>query len=531
MRRTYAAITALLVGLGLVVGPAGSSPAPDRSAKPASYDFLKAQVFTAPGLGQVAVGMPNERTVKVQRRTEGGTWSRPSVLFRKKGVTCGQIDGRASAGGVALMLECDTPYYEDQAPVHSMAFVTQDLVTWTGKRLRGEAYQDPAISADGSHAAWLYGAHGQYQLFSAGAGFTTGQTSFDYDSGGETVVVDDAGTVTVMGSEGTGGGCVLSVYDRPVQGPEDGYVIEGVEPGCTESGVDNVDDRTVVGSGTREHRYVVTREPGERWQLTTPPPVEAPGLVKYRGSYREVIKNVYSDARDLPLVAIGSPDREHVTVQAYDDETGTWGPATTVYDHGFGGCTATQDYPYEPRPAVHAVELHCYPTRRSDGDYPPFAHQGPAPRGKVRLLTSHDGVHWTVTILGKRPYALNRSGRLLAASGLRTTTVVSPAGTVGLPVSATGRCDFVFPIGVDAVLRLHGGRDARWPTRLQKSVAGGPWETIQTVKMPARGRCSRVQAQHDPPPSVFFLRGRGVFLSLAVKRGGHGGWHVERFSF
>ena len=235
MRRSLGLLTVLLVAVALLVGPAEAGPGArqrsDRAGKPASYAFLQAQVFTSPGLGQVAVGMPNERTVKVQHRAAGGTWSRPTVLFRKTNVTCGQIDGRASAGGVALMIECDKPYYDDQAPVHSQAFVTQDLVSWTRKELDGEAYQDPAISADGSHAAWLFGGHGEYELFSAGTGFTTGRTSFDYDSGGETVVVDDAGTVTVMGPDGTGDACVLGVFDQPLVGPEDHYVVAGVEPG------------------------------------------------------------------------------------------------------------------------------------------------------------------------------------------------------------------------------------------------------------------------------------------------------------
>jgi hypothetical protein len=124
---------------------------------------------------------------------------------------------------------------------------------------------------------------------------------------------------------------------------------------------------------------------------------------------------------------------------------------------------------------------------------------------------------------------------LLAAPGRHRTTVVSPSGTVALPVSAPGRCDFVFPIGRDSVLRLHGGASAAWPTRLQKSEAGGPWRTIQKVRMPKQGRCGRVEGQHDEPPSLFLLSGRrsghwhGV--TLVVRRGGTGGWHVERFSY
>ena len=365
-------------------------------ASPASYAFLKAQVFTAPGLGDVAVGMPNERTVKVQHRAPGGAWSTPTVLFKKKGITCGMIDGRASAGGVALMVECDTPYYEDQAPVHSRALVTQDLVHWTGMQLGGEAYQDPAISADGSHAAWLFGGHGEYELFSEGSGFTTGHTSFDYDSGGETVVVDDAGTVTVMGPDGNGHGCELGVWDKPLVGPEAHYVIPGVNPGCTEGGVDNVDDRTVVGGvDNRSERFVVTREPGQRWELTTGPPADAPSLVSYRGPRKQVIRNVFSDATGQQLVSLGGPDRHHVYAQAYDDATATWGTPALVATESPGRCSVPGAYYDDPPPRMHLVRLRC--------------------TSGIALLTSPDSTTWTRTVLDHRPYAI--STERLAARG------------------------------------------------------------------------------------------------------------------
>lgn len=515
MRRSLGLLTVLLVAVALLVGPAGAGPgAPqgsDRADKPASYAFLEAQVFTSPGLGQVAVGMPNARTVKVQHRAEGGTWSRPTVLFKKKDVTCGAIDGRASAGGVALILLCDKQYYEDQAPVHSQAFVTQDLVSWTHRELDGEAYQDPAISADGSRAAWLYGGHGQYLLFSQGSGFTPGHTSFEYDSGGETVVVDDAGTVTVMGPDGTGDACVLGVFDQPLVGPEDHYVVAGVDPGCTEGGVDNVDDRTVVGGWTRSQRFTVTREPGQRWELTRLAPADEPSLVRYQGPRKQVIRNIYSDAEGQALVSLGSPDRRGAYAQVYDDATGTWGSPTLVYSDRVPRCRDRGNYDFEPFPRMHAVTLSCGHRRI--------------------LLTSPDSVRWTATRIDARPYALSRDRSLLAAAGPRTITIVSPTGTRRVDRNAPGRCDVVFPISAGSVLRLHGGRSARWPTKLQKSVGSMPWRTIQTVPMPATGTCQRVTFQNDTYPGMFFFRGDGHYVSLRVKRGGVGGWRMERFSY
>ena len=506
--RRLSVLTALLVATAFLLGPVS----PAVASKPAHYDFLKAQVFTAPGLGDIAVGMPNERVVKVQHRTPGGAWSAPTTLFRKKGVTCGRIDGRGSSGGVALLVECDSPYYDDQAPVHSRAFVTRDLLTWNVKWLKGEAYQDPAISADGSHAAWLYGGHGHYLLWSASSGFTQGQTSFDYDSGGETVVVDDAGTVTVMGPDGNGEGCELGVWDKPVVGQEDHYVIEDADVGCTEGGVDNVDDRTVVGDASyRPERFYVTREPGQRWSLTRGAPVDEPSLVRYPGSTRQVIRNFYSDATGQALISLGSPDRRHIYAQAYDDASGTWGAVTLAYTDRAARCRDRGYFGYEPFAQVHAVPLYC--------------------GGRRLLLTSGDSATWTATQIDDRPIAISKSGGLLAAAGPRSIIVATPTGTQVLDRTALGRCDFVFPIATDSVLRLHGGQGARWPTRLQKSEAGGRWTTIQTVAMPATGTCRHISSQQDMLPSTFFLRGDGQYVSLRVKRGGEGGWHVERFSY
>ncbi len=512
MRRTTVLVTALLVAVALLVGPAGARQVSRAADRPESYAFLKAQVFVAPGLGEVAVGMPNERTVKVQHRTPGGEWSRPRVLFRKKGVTCGEIDGRGSPGGVALLLECDKPYYEDTAPVNSRALVTRDLTTWVGKELRGEAYQDPAISSDGSHAAWLYSGHGHYMAWSAATGFAQGQTSFDYDSGGETVVVDDAGTVTVMGPDGNGEGCELGVWDKPLVGPEDHYVVAGVDPGCTEGGVDNVDDRTVVGGWYREERFVVTREPGQRWELTRIAPVDEPSLVRYTGPRKRVIRNLFSDATGQSLVSLGSPDRRHLYAQAYDDATGTWGPTTLAYTDRGRRCRDRGYYGYEPFPRMHVVPIHCGARRV--------------------LLTSPDSATWTATQVDDRPYALSGNRALLAATGPRTITVVSRDRTEVLPRTAPGRCDFVFPIAADSVLRFHGGPGARWPTRLQRSVAGGRWVTIQRkVPMPKQGTCDRVSFQDDTYPGMFFLSGDDRYVDLRVRRGGRHGWYVERFSY
>ena len=61
MSRCSCPCLALLAPVLLLLG---GSPA--RAAGIQHYRYLEAQVFTSPGLGSVAVGMPNKRTVKIQ---------------------------------------------------------------------------------------------------------------------------------------------------------------------------------------------------------------------------------------------------------------------------------------------------------------------------------------------------------------------------------------------------------------------------------------------------------------------------------
>ena len=258
----------------------GGSPATAQGLAP--YAFLPAQVF-----GAVAVGMPDDRTVQVQHYDAATrTWDAPTTLYRTRGrVTCGAIDGRASSPtgpGVALLVECDAPYYEDQAPVHSVAFVSRDGFGWSHRRLGGEAYQAPAISPSATYAAWLVGGIGEYVEWSATTGFAKpARTSYRYDSGGETPVVDDTGTVTVIGPEPNGRQCVVGVHARDLAGGTSHAVVP-VDPGCTEGYLENVDALTVLGGGSeRATQFTLGRTSvGAPWSLTRVPPADAPGRVE-----------------------------------------------------------------------------------------------------------------------------------------------------------------------------------------------------------------------------------------------------------
>ena len=71
------ALVAALACAAVVVPLTATAGSVDAAAAKA---FLKEQVFTVPGKGAVAVGMPNPRTVTVRYRPEGRTFSEPSVF-------------------------------------------------------------------------------------------------------------------------------------------------------------------------------------------------------------------------------------------------------------------------------------------------------------------------------------------------------------------------------------------------------------------------------------------------------------------
>ncbi|GEP38567.1 hypothetical protein NPS01_22300 [Nocardioides psychrotolerans] len=542
-KRVIAALlSALVVGAGADAAatdaPASDQAASDQAASerradaPASYRHLKARVYRSPGLGTIAVGAPDPKHVMVQNLDEATfTWSAPRLLFRGANrVTCGDISGRASAGGVALLLECDTPYYEDQAPASSVALVTQDLRTWSKRELPGEAYRPPAISPNGSYAAWLAGGSGDFVEWGASEGFLPlRRSSFNYDSGGETLVVTDDGTVTVLGPESPGEACVVGVHERTLSGEISSSQVEGVDPGCTEGSLENRGAFEVVGGGSeRSARFVIRRaDAGSPWLLSSRAPDTAPGLVAYEGSPHRAIHTSFSDVAGQPLVAYGSPDRRRVFTQRYDEDAQEWAPRELRYEHRFPGCTAESTFGQQ-RLRVHAISLHCYLVERADGDYPPYTdgYQAAPPR-LARMLVSSDGTAWQVIDIAGRPLGTSADRSLLAVPAAQSTKIVSPDGIVGLHVRAPAPCGFVFPIAPDAVVRLHGGPKG-WPRVLQR-YDGDTWRTIQRVRLPREGTCTRVRAFDDFSPSTYLLTGGRRTIALKVVRK-DGGWRVVRTS-
>ena len=504
LRRTRTALVSMLgaaLTLGALSAPVAAA-APGASAadtRPARYRYLPAQVYTAPGLGQLAVGMPTPRVVKVQHRLEGqSTWSAPQTLFRGETVTCGDIGGHASPGGVALILECDTSYYEENPPTRSRAVVTRDLVSFALRQLPGETTTAPGISPSGEHAVWLAGGNGDFLTWTAGEGFSgLRSSSFDDDSGGEVAVVADDGTVTIAGSTSVDGGCGVGLLAVAPDGSESEQrvALAPDTPGtCSEFSADAVSSTRVSAADPRpENRWVVGRDDeSSPWRVVAGAPVSAPSLANWPANPRRGIGPEFSSVPGQPLLALGSPDRRRIQVQSYDPTAQQWSPARTVYDHGFAGCT-TDYQPLIRSSAVHALVLHCWARRRADGDYPP---QGRGlqtlPRDQRRVVLSADGVTWRTVAVGARPVTASLDRTTVAAPGARATTIVSATGVVRIPASTRGRCEAVLPAGPRSLLRLAATRGSRgFPARLQRWT-GSRWRSIARAPVPRSGTCRRV---------------------------------------
>jgi hypothetical protein len=457
MRRVPLLLTALALlapALLLLDGaPAGAEAV-------ASYRFLPAQVF-----GAVAVGMPDERTVQVQHLDPATqAWDAPSTVYRtRRHVTCGGIEGRASAGGVALVVECDAPYYEDEAPVHSVALLSRDGRRWSHETLPGEAYRAPAISPSGTYGAWLAGATGEYVEWSATGGFAApAQTTYRYDQGNETVVADDTGTVTVVGPESGGprgrGECVVGIHSRDLAGARTHTQVTGVDAGCTESDYENVDALTVLGGGDeRATQFTLARgSVGAPWAVTRGAPADAPGLVPWGTNPQRIQTHyLYSTRPGSPIVAIGSEDRHHVMAQVFDQATWTWGPQTQLYT---GSRRCDEGYLDLPTSALYLDVLKCG-------------------IGYIAMV-SRDAATWTVRDIHRNPVATTDRG--VALPGRSGTTVVRPDGVEEFPVTTAGPCDVLVAGRTGELVRLHGRRGG-WPTKVQVST-GGRFTTVSRVR-------------------------------------------------
>lgn len=489
----------LMAGLGLL--PAGSAATQNANAAapgagPVLYPGNPNLVLPLPDGRKIAVGTPDQKKVMIQRYSPATkTWTKPALLFRQADLECGDFDGKASAGGVALLLQCDTYWANDHAPERSQALASRDLVTWAKSEISGDAYTAPGISPNGQHAVWLAGASGRFLTWQLDHGFQAGSVPFDSDEYGVTAVVDDRGEVTVAGAiSGADDSCKLSIVTREQAGVREQLLdlAPGKKVGCTELGVDNVSTNSlVVGFGRPSHTWRIARpDPDSPFAITKTAPYVAPGLVKYSNNRRLAIANEIFSARGLPLYAVGSPDRRRIRVQKYDAAAQRWLTPVTVYDHRFPACTGGGSDPEAQQAwSVHAVDITCYPKRSANKTYPPGSSSAPLPRGGHSVLLNA-GKGWQRASLGAHPLGVGRGYTRLAVPSIWGGVVVASKGSiVRLPVRAPRRCDIVVPTGPRSALRLTdptGGR--RWPHVLQRSTPSG-WKTIQQLRVPKGGPC------------------------------------------
>lgn len=281
--------------------------------------------------GDVRFSLPTPHRVVVERRTAGG-WGDPLVVFEDLDRECGAVRAVAAGPAVAAMVGCDDHYAEDQAPTRSVALISPDARTWAHRDLDGEAYQAPALSPRGTHAVWLQGD----DLLVWDGSFRTARRPV---GSAQLVTVDEHGTILGVGVGTVAGRCRVEVG----AGTDDATVVpvaQADELLCDEIGLSATGPSGIHGeiAGQPGTGFEVRRSVAGGWFLEARPPVAAPGLDVYpddpaRAIWNQVAANTRGD-----LVAVGSPDRQHLTAQRYDRARQRWTPSRVVHDAGAAVC-------------------------------------------------------------------------------------------------------------------------------------------------------------------------------------------------
>jgi hypothetical protein len=435
-----------------------------------------------------------------------GTWGERTVVLRRANLYCGDVDARAAGTSVAVIAECDRfGYAEDQAPTHSQALWSDDLVTWRVHRLEGEAYEEPGISPDGRSAVWPQ--YQGYLTLTPAEGFVARRISLPGQEYTLTATIGDDGRVSLLyGSSAGNGSCRLAVATRVGDAPPDRQDLD-VPDACSDSSLVNVDALTALfgDRSSPAHVTTITRpDQASPWAVTEIAPAEAPGLVERGGR----AGTTYVDSPGLPLVALSSADRSTIDVQEYDALAQRWGPLRPLTTLP-GPCRWDDAFSSQPL-GVLVAQLVC--------------------DGRERALVSTDATSWSQVSTAHHPLGVSADRRWVAASDRRGTTVFSrELGRVRLRPGATRRCDVVVPAGPDRAVRLTTQRPAGWPTVLQESTPTG-WRRTDTGVPRARARndrCRDVTLDLFEPVPSYTLAGRlwGNTLSV-VPRGD--GWKVRR---
>ena len=278
-------------------------------------------------VGEVRFSLPTAHRVVVERRSSGG-WGDPQIVFEDDGRECGTVRAIAAGSTVAATVGCDEHFAEDQAPTRSVALISTDARAWSHHDLDGEAFGTPGLSARGGHAVWV---QGDDLLTWADGSFGTAPHP---TGSAQVVTVDDSGTVLGIGVGISAGHCAVEAPPRRCRGRGSRGVGGRGRPAAVRG------DRPVAGHavgaprrrvGSAGHR--VRRTPGRCWWVDprSPPPDHRAGSGclpddPARAIWNQVTSNTRGD-----LVAVGSPDRQHVTAQRYDRSRQRWTPSRVVH--------------------------------------------------------------------------------------------------------------------------------------------------------------------------------------------------------
>lgn len=490
---------ALTLVIGAVLAACGSDTGDPRRVTPsdhtravASLEGLDSVVLDLEDGDRLAIVLTDLHRATIQHYSRfDDKWTEPSVLYAAEDRECGDVSATMSGGTVAVILECDASYAEDQAPTRSVGLVSTDLVGWAGTDLEGEAYGSPGLSPSGEYAVWPEGRPGRVMTWSATEGFE--ETRVDAP-GGALTLQDDGTPVTAVIQSGNGP-CAVTFYagseDRTVR-----LTPQGESWGCGDRSLSFSDPNTLVlGGQTAGDDFVLSRGDDDSWSVTAFAPMHVPGRVTYPEDHERAMFDQLFATTGGTVISAGSPDRRRVRVQVFDSVSGRWGPPTTVYDHGFPGCTWRWGGEFGPR-SVFAIDMSCYPTEHPDGEYPARVKGDPesvAPVDGRIVLLSVDGTEWTVRDLGARSAVSSTDGEYVVLPGsplLRATA----RGIDPLP-AADQPCDALLVTSTGDVLRLgdEDGTHRGWPTALLRATDDG-WEKVASVPPgpPAAGTCGYV---------------------------------------
>ncbi len=526
MRRSSLGLAAAVAVLAtLVVPPAvdaavdtastAKAPSMAPSTSPVPYVGIPNVVVDLPDGDRLALGSPNLKRVMLQRYDGAtGAWSAPELLFRKRGLVCGDLDARASAGAVAVILECERGryYYDDQAPTDSVALYSPDTLTWHRQKLTGEAYEEPGIAPGGGAAVWPIG-QGRYVTWTAAGGFTERRLRARGEEYTLTAVISDTAAVSYAYGAPlrSAHGCGLVVLTRTGDGPVARQEVPVDELGCADTGLANVDADTLLAGDldSAAYRTTISRpEPTAPFAVTAIAPSAAPGLVDYDEDDQR--GNVFLTAPGLPLLSLGSPDRRHFLVQTYDPVAQRWGLSREVYVSPRTCIWGDTDLAESLD--VIVADLDC---------------------GAHRALATTDGVTWQSFRLGRLPLGISTDRVFVAVPGRTSTTILSRArGAVRLPLPVTGRCSLVVPNGPDsAALLAERGQHRGWPSAFFVSGPSG-WVRDRAVDVPrpADGACRRIQTNSYDEPVDYYVGGRrgGYDASITFVAGR---WRVDTTAY